>query len=183
MNTCPKCGINYEGNFCPNGCGSQGATNEASHPPVIKKQGGKAIAYILIAMMAVNIILNGITLAALSFGSGSSTRSAEAQIEETRLMEEYKTKIGKNIEISGVSVETSEYGSDKLAGYATNTTNKDMESVWIYYDFYYENDFVSSELALIDKLPAGAKIKFTLYVPDEDCDTYRLDVVEALYAE
>lgn len=34
---CEKCGTEYEGNFCPNGCNSSAVTTDKKKKPVYKK--------------------------------------------------------------------------------------------------------------------------------------------------
>ena len=183
MNKCVKCGTEYEGNFCPNGCTVQptAAGIPQYSPPKAKSK--NVLSYIIIVMLAVNIVLSGVTLTSQFWGAGSSVMSAEDQLKESRLMDEYRIKIGKNIEVSGESIETNKYGSDKLIGYVKNTTNKDMENVWVYYDFYDDNgNYIDQATGLIDKLPAGSKLKFSIYVPDNmNGGSYDLDIVKAVY--
>lgn len=68
MNKCPKCGTEYEGNFCPNGCNAP-VQNTAQAQP--KKKNGCLIAAIIVAIVAVVIIGIVVTATAL-FAKGVS---------------------------------------------------------------------------------------------------------------
>lgn len=194
MNRCPKCGIEYEGNFCPNGCSSAPATPPpptdissptppaAPVPPAtVKKQPKNLLSYIIIAMLAVNIVLTGVSMF-LPSGGGSSARSVEEQRQSSKEYEAYQRKVGQNVQLTNVQVETSDYGSSKLTGYAKNISNSDLETVSIDYSFYQGTEFVDSATTYISRLPKGSSVKFSIYVPDEACDSYELYSVEASYA-
>lgn len=59
MNTCPKCGITYEGNFCPNGCDS--------NIPSKRKKNPKLIIAVVIVVLLIGVV--GGIIAVTSFNS------------------------------------------------------------------------------------------------------------------
>lgn len=82
MTVCPKCGTQYEGNFCPNGCNSANfAQQNAAKPP---KKSNKALKVILIILaVVVGIGILGSVLSKNDTESGSNSPTSDSEISST----------------------------------------------------------------------------------------------------
>lgn len=139
---------------------------------------GRILQIVIVVLLCANLSVTVFSM----LKPQSRYQTPEEKAYENQQFEIYEKAIGKDVSVTGVQEEKSEYGgANKLKGTAINNSKKSLSGAKIEYDFYLGNAYVGSGSTYVDKILPNSNVSFELYAPETSYDNYKLQPVKADY--